>query len=77
MRQSGDKQSWANASHTLGRYLYQSFDDGDYQEYLSGPRERAGPTPLGYNSSGFGRPECTPNNTGFLCGNCKYTSSTR
>ena len=54
--------SWANASHRLGRYIYQSFDDTDYQEFLAGNRDD-------YSGPGFGRPSCTPNNTQAICGN--------
>jgi hypothetical protein len=57
-----DKRAWANATHTLGRYIYQSFDDDDYQEFLAGPNADTG-------GPGFGRPECTPNNTRAICGN--------
>jgi len=54
--------SWANASHRLGRYIYQSFDDTDYQEFLAGSRDDS-------SGPGFGRPMCTPNNTQAICGN--------
>ena len=62
MLENGDKQTWANSTHTLGKYIYQSFNDDDYQEFLSGSGDISG-------VSGFARPACRPNNTSPICGN--------
>ena len=61
--QSGTPRSvsWANTTRPIGQFLYQTFDDDDYQKFL-------GPAP-----AGFGLPGCTPNNTApnrlAICGN--------
>ena len=55
---AGASASWANATRPIGQFLYQSFDDDDYQAFL-------GPAP-----AGFGVPGCTPSSTNYaLCGN--------
>jgi hypothetical protein len=57
---AGSKE-WANSSNPIGQYLYQSFDDDDYQTFL-------GNEPHGV-PSGFGLGGCNPNDAGSLCGN--------
>lgn len=59
MLQSGSTH-WANSTHTLGKYIYQSFDDDDYQHFLSGSN---------VVPAGFAKPACKPNNTSPICGN--------
>jgi hypothetical protein len=49
--------SWANSSRPIGQFLYQTFDDADYQKFL-------GPAP-----SGFHMPQCKPGNVSPICGN--------
>jgi hypothetical protein len=62
LRAEKGSQEWANVSNPIGQYLYQSFDDDDYQEFLSGKGVPGAPSGFGVN--------CGPNSSNYaLCGN--------
>ena len=59
----GGGASWANDTRPIGKFLYQTFDDADYQAFLA-------PAPAGFGLS------CPPSDTSALCGNFNRVNMT-